>query len=125
MPISLKYCSQICLNCVSEHFSFVEIIHPPQRVWHIKMLIRQHDYCTGVPEGGRAPNKKRSAVLRRAMSLKFKHIVFYGCTHTGGVIRRLSAVPSNDSECCSNSCHATERHLHCFILNNIFVSNRC
>ncbi len=25
------------------------------------------------------------------MSLKFEHIVFYGCTHTGGIIRRLSA----------------------------------
>ncbi len=71
-------------------------------------------------------HRMRSAAPRRAMSFKFEHIVFYVCTHTGGVIRRLSAAPSNDSECCSNSRSATERHLHCFILNNIiFVSNRC
>ncbi len=71
-------------------------------------------------------HRMRSAAPRRAMSFKFEHIVFYVCTHTGGVIRRLSAVPSNDSERCSNSCRATERHRHCFILNNIiFVSNRC
>ncbi len=30
---------------------------------------------------------------------KFEHIVFYERTHTGGAIRRLSAVPSNDSKC--------------------------
>ncbi len=68
----------------------------------------------------------RSAVPRRAMSLKSEHIVFYVCTHIRGIIRYLSAAPSNDSERCSNSCRATEHHLHCFILNNIiFVSNRC
>ncbi len=71
-------------------------------------------------------HRMRIAAPRRAMSLKFEHIVFYVCMHTGGVIRHLSAAPSNDSEHCSNSCRATERHRHCFILNNIiFVSNRC
>ncbi len=64
-------------------------------------------------------HRMRSAAPCRAMSLKFEHIVFYVCTHTGGVIRRLSAAPSNDSGRCSNSCRATERHRHCFILNNI------
>ncbi len=67
-------------------------------------------------KGGLTPNEKHSGVSRRAMSLEFEHIVFYVCAHTGGVIRRLSTAHSNDSE----------RHLHCFILNNIiFVSNRC
>ncbi len=42
-PISLKYCSQIC---VSEHFSFVGIIHPPHRCgisrcWLDSMIIAQ------------------------------------------------------------------------------------
>ncbi len=41
---------------------------------------------------------------RTRSALKFEHIVFYVCTHTGGVIRRLSAAPSNDSGRCSNSC---------------------
>ncbi len=68
-------------------------------------------------------HRTRSAAPHRVMSLKFEHIVFYACTHTGSIIRRLSAAPSNDSGRCSNSCR---RHLHCFILNNIiFVSNRC
>ncbi len=49
-------------------------------------------------------HRTRSAAPRRAMSLKFEHIVFYVCTHTGGIIRRLSAAPSNDSGRCSNSC---------------------
>ncbi len=45
-PISLKCCSQICLNCVSEHFSFSEIIHPPHRCgisrcWLDGMIIAQ------------------------------------------------------------------------------------
>ena len=35
--------------CVSEHFSFAKINHPTLQMWHIKMLIGQHDYCTGVP----------------------------------------------------------------------------
>ena len=33
--------------CVSEHFSSAEIIHPTSQVWHINMLIRQQEYCTG------------------------------------------------------------------------------
>ncbi len=60
-------------------------------------------------------HRTRSAVSHRAVSLKFEHIVFYVCTHTGGVIQHLSAEPSNDSGHCSNSCRTTERHLHCFI----------
>ncbi len=40
-------------------------------------------YC----KGGRTPDAKRSAASRRTMSFKFEHIVFYVCTHTGGVIR--------------------------------------
>ncbi len=36
-------------------------------------------------EGGCRPNKKRSAVSRRAMYLKFEHIVFYVFMQTGGV----------------------------------------
>ncbi len=46
MPIYLKHCSQICLICVSEHFSFAEIIHPPHRCgisrcWLDSMVIAQ------------------------------------------------------------------------------------
>ncbi len=42
-PVSLKYCSQIC---VSEHFSFAKIIHPPHRCgisrcWLERIIIAQ------------------------------------------------------------------------------------
>jgi hypothetical protein len=37
---------------VSEHFSFVKIIHQLGQVWHIKKLIKQHDHYTGAPCAG-------------------------------------------------------------------------
>lgn len=46
ISISFKYWSQIW---VSEHFSFAEIIHTTLQMYHIKMLMRQHCYCTGMP----------------------------------------------------------------------------
>ncbi len=32
-------------------------------MWHIKMLIRPHDNCTGEPKGGRTPDAQRRAAL--------------------------------------------------------------
>ncbi len=136
--INLNFSSLSALNvaiwcvCVCSHFFHKSCIEP----WLLEHRTCPMCKCDilkalGVEvsfhtKGGRTPDAKRSAVSRRAMSLKFEHIVFYVCTHTDGIIQRLSAAPSNDSGCCSNSCRATERHLHCFILNNIiFVSNRC
>ncbi len=135
--INLNFSSLSALNvaircvCVCSHFFHKSCIEP----WLLEHRTCPMCKCDilkalGVEvsfhtKGGRTPDAKRSAVSRRAMSLKFEHIVFYVCTHTDSVIQRLSAAPSNDSGRCSNSCRATERHLHCFILNNIiFVSNR-
>ena len=39
----------MCLNllmCTSP----LLITHPTSQVWHIKMMIRQHEYCTGAPQ---------------------------------------------------------------------------
>ncbi len=129
--INLNFSSLSALNvaircvCVCSHFFHKSCIEP----WLLEHRTCPMCKCDilkalGVEvsfhtKGGRTPDAKRSAVSRRAMSLNV-------CTHTDGVIQCLSAAPSNDSGRCSNSCRATEHHLHCFILNNIiFVSNRC
>ena len=48
----INYVTDIVKIHLSEHFSFAEIVHPTSQVWHIKMLIRWHEYCTGVPLAG-------------------------------------------------------------------------
>ncbi len=49
ISISLKYCSQICLNLCWWALLLCRDNPSTSQVWHIKMLIRQYDYCTGVP----------------------------------------------------------------------------
>ncbi len=79
-------------------------------------------FCCGQPKGGRTPNEKCSAASRHVFKIRthcFLCLYAHRRHHTASV-----PAPSNNSGRCSNSCRATERNLHYFILNNIiFVSN--